>query len=54
MVKTILKKIIHYIDYNPIVSVIETMDPSDSIKKVKAEISKWGKSEIQEWGQGGQ
>ena len=55
MVDTIFKEIIYYIDYKTIVSIIYTMDTSDSIKKVKVEISKWGKKyEIQEWGQGGQ
>ena len=44
MVNTIFKEIIYYIDYKTIVSIIYRMDTSDSIKKVKVEISKWGKN----------
>ena len=37
---TLFNEIIHYIEYNNIVSLIDTMDPSKSVKRVNIEISK--------------
>ena len=44
MLNTLFKAIIYYIDYKTNVSIIYTMDTSDSIKKVKVDISKWGEN----------